>query len=306
MKIWINRAGQNLGTLDVEEVQRGLDSGQYLPTDLGWREGLENWKPLSEFPELRVPQAHVPAVQPPAPGVPPAVSQQPIAVVEGAETAPAWERRQQLGFGKALFTTWKEVLFTPVPTFQRMKTSGGYAAPLLFHAIMTTLLFAFMAVYQTFWVGLISAAGTMSDAHRHGLAGPGMGILGMFFMFLIVAVIGIPLTIGMNFVHAGILHFCLMLMKGTSKSYEATYRVISYCASGLIFALVPFVGSSVGGIWALVCAVIGLREVHKTENWRAIMAVLLPLIICCVLLLLFYGSIFAAIMSSTRHLNTSN
>lgn len=49
MKIWINRAGQNIGTLDSEEVQRGLDSGRYLPTDLGWREGMKNWKPLSEL-----------------------------------------------------------------------------------------------------------------------------------------------------------------------------------------------------------------------------------------------------------------
>jgi hypothetical protein len=305
MKIWINRAGQNLGTLDVEEVQRGLDSGQYLPTDLGWREGMENWKPLSEFPELRMPQA--PAVRPPVTGAPQAapLSQQAVAVVEGAENAPSWERRQELGFGKALFATWKEVLFSPTAIFQRLKTSGGYASPLLFQAVMTTLLFAVTAIYQTFWVGLIGAAGMMSDSHRHDMAS-GPGIAGMFLMFVIVAIVGIPLTIGMNFVHAGVLHFCLMLMKGTSKSYEATYRITSYCASGLIFALIPFVGTSIGAVWSLICAVIGLREVHKTENWRAIMAVLLPIIVCCVLATLFYGSIFAALMSSARHMNSSN
>src|SRR4029078_8471554 len=32
MKIWINRAGQSLGTFTVEEVQRGLNQGQYVPT----------------------------------------------------------------------------------------------------------------------------------------------------------------------------------------------------------------------------------------------------------------------------------
>lgn len=307
MKIWINRAGQNLGTLDVEEVQRGLDSGQYLPTDLGWREGMENWKPLSEFPELRMPQAQAQAlaVQPPVPGAPQAAPQQAVAVVEGAETAPSWEHRQELGFGKALFATWKEVLFNATATFQRLKTGGGYASPLLFHAVMTTLLFAVTAIYQTFWVGLIGSTGMMSDTHRQGMAA-GPGIAGMFLIFVIVAIIGIPLTIGMNFVHAGVLHFCLMLMKGASKSYEATYRVTSYCASGLIFALIPFVGSSIGAIWSSICAVIGLREVHKTENWRAIMAVLLPIIVCCVLAMLFYGSIFAALMSSARHMNSSN
>lgn len=309
MKIWINRAGQNLGTLDVEEVQRGLDSGQYLPTDLGWREGMENWRPLSEFQELRMPQAQAqaPVVQRPVPATPQAAPQQAVAVVEGAETAPSWERRQALGFGKALFETWKEVLFNPTATFQRLKTSGGYTSPLLFQAVMTTLLLAVTAIYQIFWVGLIGAAGMMSDTQRHGMAaGPGMGIAGMFLMFVIAAIVGIPLAIGMNFVHAAVLHFCLMLMKGTSKSYEATYRITSYCASGLIFALIPFVGTSIGAIWSLICEVIGLREVHKTENWRAILAVLLPIIVCCVLAMLLYGSIFAALMSSARHMNSSN
>jgi hypothetical protein len=303
MKIWINRAGQNLGTLDVEEVQRGLDSGQYLPTDLGWREGMENWRPLSEFPELRMPQA--PVVQRPVPGTPQAAPQQAVAVVEGAETAPSWERRQTLGFRKALFETWREVLFNPTATFQRLKTSGEYRSPLLFQAVMTTLLFAVTAIYQIFWVGLIGAAGMMSDTQRHGMAA-GPGIAGMFLMFVIAAIVGIPLAIGMNFVHAAVLHFCLMLMKGTSKNYEATYRITSYCASGLIFALIPFVGTSIGAIWSLICEVIGLREVHKTENWRAILAVLLPIIVCCVLAMLLYGSIFAALMSSARHMNSSN
>ena len=52
MKIWINRAGQNLGTFTVEEVQRGLNQGQYVPTDLGWQEGMASWKPLAEFASL--------------------------------------------------------------------------------------------------------------------------------------------------------------------------------------------------------------------------------------------------------------
>jgi hypothetical protein len=34
--------------------------------------------------------------------------------------------------------------------------------------------------------------------------------------------------------------------------------------------------------------------------------VLLPIIVCCVLAMLLYGSIFAALMSSARHMNSSN
>ena len=38
-------------------------------------------------------------------------------------------------------------------------------------------------------------------------------------------VVLIPLLVGFTFVNAGITHLCLALFKGTSKSYEATYRV---------------------------------------------------------------------------------
>ena len=54
MKIWINRAGQNLGTFTLEEVQRGLDQSRFVATDLGWQEGMETWKSLAEFPDLQM------------------------------------------------------------------------------------------------------------------------------------------------------------------------------------------------------------------------------------------------------------
>ncbi len=56
MKIWINRAGQNIGTFTLEEVQRGLNQGQFVPTDLAWQEGMETWKPLAEFAGLQMPR----------------------------------------------------------------------------------------------------------------------------------------------------------------------------------------------------------------------------------------------------------
>ena len=125
MKIWINRAGQNLGTFTLEEVQRGLDQGRFVPTDLGWQEGMETWKPLAEFPDLRMPQpqaetSSLAPLPPTAPDTPPPLAEQTLATVEGEEDGPAWERRQELGFFKALTQTWKEILFNPTVSFSRM------------------------------------------------------------------------------------------------------------------------------------------------------------------------------------------
>ena len=62
-----------------------------------------------------------------------------LATVAGAEDGPAWERRNELGFVKALTQTWKEVLFNPTVSFSRMKTSGGFAAPFLFNLMMVVI-----------------------------------------------------------------------------------------------------------------------------------------------------------------------
>src|SRR5262245_54587053 len=120
MKIWINRAGQNLGTFTEEEVQRGLAQGQFVATDLGWQEGMETWKPLSAFPSLQMPQREsAPSTTPPPPPGAPVLPTAP-AIVEGLEEGPAWEHRQTLGLVKALVQTWKEVLLNPAATFSRM------------------------------------------------------------------------------------------------------------------------------------------------------------------------------------------
>src|SRR5215813_3254127 len=128
MKIWINRAGQNLGTFSEEEVKRGLTQGQFVATDLGWQEGMETWKPLSEFPALQTPAPPAPVAPKPSPSpgsVP--LPETALATSPYQEDGPAWEQRQTLGVVKALFETWKEVLLHPGTAFSRMRTTGGFA-----------------------------------------------------------------------------------------------------------------------------------------------------------------------------------
>ena len=62
--IHVNRGTTSLGVFSEEEVREGLSAGRFAPSDIGWREGMASWQPLSEFPELAAGVA--------APGVPPA------------------------------------------------------------------------------------------------------------------------------------------------------------------------------------------------------------------------------------------
>jgi hypothetical protein len=306
MKIWINRAGQSLGTFTLEEVQRGLNQGQYVPTDLGWQEGMASWKPLAEFAGLQMPTQQGQAtpltpISPSSPEVPPLLGEATLATVEGIEDGPAWERRKELGLLKALTQTWKEVLFNPNVSFPRMKTSGGYAAPFLFNLTMVVIYAFFTTIYQLLISGVLAAAGA-SHSGSNSMSSLGVALPPLLNVGAMIVLI--PLLVGFTFVNAGITHLCLALFKGTSKSYEATYRVLCYSYSTWIFALVPCAGGIVSSIWGVVSTIIGLSKVHRTEGWRAAVAVLLPVFVCMGIFIVVYIAIIAAVVASVHHANT--
>jgi hypothetical protein len=65
--ITIGRDGNTLGNFSEEAVREGLRSGQFLLTDLGWREGMTAWQPLSQFAEFAGSQSS--GAPPPTPAV---------------------------------------------------------------------------------------------------------------------------------------------------------------------------------------------------------------------------------------------
>ncbi len=306
MKIWINRAGQNLGTFTLEEVQRGLTQSQFVPTDLGWREGMETWKPLAEFPDLKMPSPQVQTVPlvpiaPSSPEIPPPLREGALATIEVAADGPAWERRKELGLVKALIETWKEVLFNPAVSFSRMKTSGGFLAPFLFNLTMVIIWAFFTTIYRLLLSGVFAASAGSAHDGADSLSGISAGLPPLLNVGIMV--VAIPLLVGITFLNAGITHLCLALFKGASKGYEATYRVTCYAYSTWIFALVPCAGGVVSSIWWLISIIIGLSKVHRTEGWRAAAAVLLPVFVCAGIVIVLYIAVIAAVVASLHHAN---
>jgi hypothetical protein len=45
----VTREGQNLGSFEASQIQEGLQTGRFLPTDWGWREGMSGWQGLTEI-----------------------------------------------------------------------------------------------------------------------------------------------------------------------------------------------------------------------------------------------------------------
>src|SRR5881397_940847 len=269
--IHVNRGATSLGVFSEEEIREGLRTGRFAPSDIGWREGMANWQPLSQFPELA---AAAPAAPPPQTG---ATS---ISELAAPHSGLPWDERQTKGFFNAFVETLMMVLGKPGVAFTVMKREGGLGEPLLYAVIGGT----FGGVFAVTYNFALRSFGSFGD--RHGAMEHLFGGIGWIFLLILTPLF---VAIGM-FVVSAILHVCLMIVKGAKQSFETTFRVVCFAEGSVSPLLVfPFCGGVITGIWKIVLYCIGLARAHETETVRAVIAVLLPLIVCCggCLLLIF-------------------
>jgi hypothetical protein len=280
--IHVNRGATSLGTFSEEEVREGLRTSRFAPTDLGWREGMPNWQPLSQFTEFA---AASPAAPPPQ-----------IPTTSTPETAVArsglpWEHRQERGFLNAFIETLAMVLTKPDLAFRTMKIEGGLAEPLLYGLIGASV----GAIVSLFLSLGLQSLGLFTGQRDTFAVLAGLGIGSIAFVVLVPVFVVIGLFIG-----AAIVHLCLMIVGGANKPFEATFRVIAFSQGSTgPLQIIPICGGLIAGVWALVVNCIGLARAHETSTGRAVLAVLLPLIVCC------GGAILIAIMfgawSASQH-----
>ena len=279
--IHVNRGATSLGAFSEEEVREGLRTGRFVLTDIGWRDGMANWQPLSQFPELgAAPPAQTGAIPTSEAGAP--------------RSGLPWEHRQERGFFNAFVETLVLVLTKPGEAFTIMKREGGLGEPLIYALIggclggIVSLLFS---------LGLQSV-GFFADRHNTFGAMTGMGVGSAAFIVLVPLFIVIGLFIG-----SAIVHLCLMIVGGANQSFETTFRVIAFSQGSTgPLQMIPICGGLIAGVWALVCNCIGLGRAHETDTGRAVFAVFLPLIVCCggvLLIALMFGGLGA--WSASQH-----
>jgi len=282
--IHVNRGAASLGVFSEEEIREGLHTGRFASSDIGWREGMATWQPLSQFPELTGTAA--PAVPPVQPGAGPVST-----TVEGRPGLP-WEHRQERGFFNAFIETLSMVLTRPAEAFSVMKREGGLGGPLIYALIGGCIggivSFLFSLGFQSL--------GMFKDQHNGLAAMAGMGIGSVAIVILLPLFVVIGLFIG-----SAVVHLCLMIVGGANQSFETTFRVLAFSQGSTgPLQVVPVCGGLISGVWALVCTCIGLARAHETDTGRAVAAVFLPVIVCCggLLILVMFG-LFGA--WSTQH-----
>lgn len=268
MKIHINRAGQSMGQFTPEEIRAGFKDGKFNAADLAWRDGMPMWKPLGEVIDEIAPDSTADSG-----------GATPPAVVPPVEAGFPWEERAQRGFLNALIETVRLVLLEPSKAFAGMPPVGGFGAPLFFFVLCATVGGMAGLGYQMVLNAVNPSAGTPEQqALANALAST--AVLGSTIMIL-------PFFFAaMAFVSAALTHLALMIVGGAKKSFEATFRVTCYAGgSTSVLNLLPVCGALAAWIWNIVVTVLGLSEVHGISKGRALVAVCLPTLVCCALMI---------------------
>lgn len=183
-----------------------------------------------------------------------------------------WEDPGQ-PFLEALFETAKLFVLSPREAFTRMRVSGDLGRPLMYAVIFG-------------WVGIIASQaydlafrGAMWQFMPGMDRGAGFAIPAAWSAALMILA-PVFVLLGL-FLWSAILHLMLLLVGGATSGFGATLRVLAYSGTSNILNVVPFCGGLVAGIWGLVLAVVGLSSAHRISTGKAVLAVLLPLLLCC-------------------------
>jgi hypothetical protein len=303
MNWFYESGGKQNGPISEAELESLIRAGTITPRTLVWREGMADWQPLSDarpnldpnletcaacgqlFPKGDLIQI---AGRPICSNCKPAVLQDLEQggslerLTDAARTGPAWEQLEQIGIAAAVWQTVQEVLTRPAETFSTMKREGGLLAPLSYALLVGTVGYAVNAIYQVAMRSVMNTQQQMPPGLPPELVHY-MELVQKPSFYLILAILSPFLIVFITFFQSAITHLCLMLCGGANRGFETTFRVVAYTiGSTASLELIPICGSMVAGIWRLICYCIGLAKAHETDTWRAVVAVLMPFIVCCV------------------------
>ena len=229
-----------------------------------------------------------PGLSPPPPPPPP----------PGGGAGPAgaglpWEERARHGVAPAFVETAKLFIVNPTEAFARAKRSGDLFSPISFAVVLGWI----GVVFQSLWSLALGSSLTdllppqMREDGGFGAAFQAFGLVAQIVLAPVFILIFL-------FIASGIVHLMLMLVGGTKASeagFEGTLRALAYSSVSQLGSVVPFAGGLIAMVWAIVLETIGLATLHRTSYGKAVAAILLPLLLCCVCLVFAFGSIVALI-----------
>ena len=179
----------------------------------------------------------------------------------------------QRPFADGFVETVKLMVTAPRDAYRMMDPEGDITRPLIYAVLLG-------------WIGIIAAQIynltiqrallRMLASRMHGMplgSSTGMAIGMMIFAPVIILIV--------LFIWSGLVHLGLMLVGGATRGFTATLKTMAYAQTAFLAQVVPMCGGVVGFIWGLVLQVLGLAAAHDTSEGKAVVAVLLPIVVCC-------------------------
>lgn len=210
-----------------------------------------------------------------------------------------WEERDRLGFVDALIETVKLIFTAPSDAFSRLRADGDLIWPLVFGLVFSWIGQFFNQIWNLLLGGAMqSMIGGLGDIEGFAMFGATS-----FFQMVGTLVVWPVFYVIIIFISAGIFHLCLMLVGATNESptgFEGTLKVLAYAQVANLAAVIPLLGGIVAAIVSLVLLVLGFTQVHRTDQSKALIAVLIPVTlccICCIVGIVMFGASLAALMS---------
>ncbi|MXW55583.1 MAG: hypothetical protein F4Z33_08920 [Gemmatimonadales bacterium] len=213
----------------------------------------------------------------------------------GDVNLPAWED-PGVSFPLNLVETWRRSVFEPGAFFADGPFERAAVRPVLYYLVISVL----AAALSLTWGALLPAtqsgfvetlAEIMNVAVPDGTDTTGsVSRLADFFLAPFWAVLYLIIA-------SLVLHVFVLLLVPGRRGLTATVRTICYACGPGVFAIVPFIGGWVAGIWGIVLTVIGLREAHRTTTGRAFAAWLLAAALPIAFLLLGVVLVIARVAS---------
>lgn len=207
----------------------------------------------------------------------------PPPAVEEPLNLPPWEDRSRYSWIAGFFETIRLVITAPGAFFHDHPARRRLLPPVLF-ALVVGILGAFVEwVWSRVFSDLENSLDALLGQYQNSDA-----VSPAFLEFLenqseTIGLLISPVTVlVVLFITAGLIHLgVLFASRNQDRGFEGTLRVCAYSDAVNILILIPGCGGLIAFVWGLVIKIIGLREMHGLGTGGAILAVVLPLVLCC-------------------------
>jgi len=209
-------------------------------------------------------------------------------VPQGRKGIPWEETSAYPDFVQRLTQTWSQSMLQTGEFFRQMRLETGAGPALLYALIMIIMGQAFNVFWQQFFAHRFTEY--FEDfspfvEHLMAVSGAQQLVLGP-----LLALLGL-------FVGTLIYHLSLVIVGGARHGMATTFRVLAYAESTQLLMVIPLLGQFIAMVWSIVIMIIGFKEAHETTMGRSVLAVLLPILFCCALILIMVMLVGGVLMN---------